>query len=69
MNKELLREGTGVYECAKYYEQVEAIIKDIDNNKVLNKDFHKDKVYLIKRFLFQELGCLKGITKESIEKK
>lgn len=67
MQERLLVKDTGIYECAVLCKKVNQLIDEISKNEVLHRDL-SDKVFTIKYFLFKEMGCLKGIVREQIEK-
>ncbi len=50
-----------VYECAKMHKKVSKILTDFEVNTILQNELTKNQIFVIKKFLMKELGCLNGI--------
>ena len=50
-----------VYECAKMHKKVNRLLANFEVNAILQNKLTKNQIFVIKKFLMKELGCLKGI--------
>ena len=50
-----------VRECVKMHKKVGKILTDFEVNNILQNKLTKNQIFVIKKFLMKELGCLNGI--------
>lgn len=50
-----------VCECANMHKKVSKILTDFEVNTILQNELTKNQIFVIKKFLMKELGCLNGI--------
>lgn len=63
MLKSLFVEKTCSGECRKMQKRVNKILQDFEKNEVLKSGLVGNQAFVIRKFLFYEIGCLKGIAK------
>lgn len=54
-------------ECRKMQKRIEKILKDFNKNEILKSGLLHNQAFVIRKFLFYEIGCLKGIAKKLSE--
>lgn len=67
MKSDIFIKDTCEFQCAKLYDDISRILQDIDNNVILQRELNSSEIYVIKRFLLKERGCLKGIITSRIQ--
>lgn len=50
-----------VCECIKMHKKVNKILTDFEVNNILQNELTQNQIFVIKKFLMKELGCLNGI--------
>ena len=61
------RKKDPVYECAKMHKKVNRLLADFEVNAILQNELTQNQIFVIKKFLMKELGCLNGIA-DSLKK-
>ncbi len=69
MLKSLFNTKTSSDECRKMQKRVKKLLKDFDKNEIFRSDLNKNQEFVIRKFLYKEIGCLDGIANSLSEEK
>lgn len=61
MLKELFNKKSCSSECRKMQKRVKKLLKYFDKNESFRNSLNKNQEFVIRKFLYQEIGCLDGI--------